>query len=39
MKRMTSMLRKFHLMKEQPESDFRQRLKKELFAYNTVCNL
>jgi len=36
MKRVTSVLRRFHLIKEPPESDTRQRLKKELFACNSV---
>ena len=36
MKRMTNVLRKFHLMKEPPESEMRQRLKAELFACNSV---
>jgi len=36
MKRVTSVLRRFHLIKEPPESDTRQRLKKELFACTSV---
>ena len=39
MKRVESVLRRFHLMKDQPESDARQRLKKELFAFNFVSIL
>ena len=33
---MDSVLRKFRLKKERRESEARQKLKKELFAYNTV---
>ncbi len=36
MKRVTSVLKKFHLVKDQPESEMRQRLKAEQFAYNSV---
>jgi len=39
MEKMESMLRRFHIMKEPRESDARQQLKRELFAFNKVLLL
>ena len=36
MEKMESVLRRFHLIKEPRESDARQQLKRELFAFNKV---
>jgi len=36
MEKMESMLRRFHLIKEPRDSDARQQLKRELFAFNKV---
>jgi len=36
MEKMENMLRRFHLMKEPRESEARQQLKRELFAFNKV---
>ena len=39
MEKMESVLRRFHLIKEPRESDARQHLKSELFAFNKVLSL
>jgi len=36
MEKMESVLRRFHLIKEPRESEARQQLKRELFAFNKV---
>ena len=38
MEKMESVLRRFHLIKEPRESEARQQLKRELFAFNKVTN-